>query len=332
MALYPHPALDQQETTMAHTGWFTTVPGNPSPESISLRLKMPQGCLRGSGRLNFHGPFHPDVISFSSKAFFYANSMSFDSNASSDGRSKTPITQLMSGGDLLLEVMKRADSLPMLSKYALVHRNWTPLAYSCMYRDVHLTSGECISLFLDCMTAPSPHTQLPHRHKRFLVQTLRITLADQSLASREEIFHRQAFWDLFQILPHLTNLLRIMFEVHVLSKFAEYTWMTRCAALLPKSVKVFMINVCFFPRLGYAFHIDDRDAYPARRSKRNLPRNDRPLGPAHFHHALRNLSADERFPDLHCTRLRKHVSPAPKTGHGSPISTPASSPARRSPS
>lgn len=192
--------------------------------------------------------------------------MSFDSTASSGHRSKTRITRIMSGSDILMEVIRHTDSLSTLSKYALVHRNWTPLVNICMYRDVHLTSGQCISLFLDSMTASSPHTPLPNRHKRFLVRTLRITLADESIESREQLFHRQAFWDLFQIVPNLTNLSRIMFEVHVLTRLVEYYWMTRCATLLPRSLKVFIINVrLIFSSAGHAFHFNDWDTYPARR-------------------------------------------------------------------
>ena len=176
--------------------------------------------------------------------------MSSPSSTALNRRSKA-LTRLISGCDILLEVMNRTNSLPTLSKFALVHRTWTPLAYICMYRDLHLTSDEDISLFLESITARSPKSRLPTRHdRRRLVRTLRITLADRSQASRDEYIHGPAFLDLFQILPKLTTMTRIMFELHVLDKLVEYKWMTACALLMPGSVEVFMINVCFFLSSG----------------------------------------------------------------------------------
>lgn len=147
--------------------------------------------------------------------------------------------------DIILEIMKYSCSLPALSKFALVHPSWTPLAYICMYRDVHLKSGEDISIFLRCITTPTPSKKhlASFHHRCSLVHTLRITLAEPWEAAREECFHREAFLDLFQILPQLVKLNRVMFEVHVLSKLIEYEWLTRCATILPKSMKVFIVNV-----------------------------------------------------------------------------------------
>ena len=188
--------------------------------------------------------YHPGATSFFITTFLDGENMPSHSSAGMDGRSAVVIRQ-MSCADIVLEIMRSTCSLPALSKYALVHPSWTPLAYRCMYRDLHLTSGEDIFVFFRCITAPTTSTKrLASCHRRCsLVRTLRITLAEHSRAARVESFHRGAFLDLFQILPQLVNMDRVMFEVHVLSKLIEYEWLARCATILPKSVKVFIINV-----------------------------------------------------------------------------------------
>lgn len=146
------------------------------------------------------------------------------------------------GGDLLAEILKQTVCLSDLCSCALVHRRWRPIANACLYRHVHLLSRHDVVYFWECLSVASfgTHNQL---HRASLVNTLHVALIDPSREVRAESENREAYRRLGNILGRLTNLTRMLMEVHIALKWHEYNWMQALSAHMPESLKVFMVRV-----------------------------------------------------------------------------------------
>lgn len=153
-------------------------------------------------------------------------------------------TQHPSGvaNDILLAIFCHFSSSGDLFRCALVHRQWTPLANSCLYRNVALEGREKVVDFYACLVLRSCSNR-DHLQRGRLVRTLHVELLDRGSDFRTVNKNMEAYRKLGDILGHLTGLARLYLEVFIGQKTHEYSWMQNLSMCFPESLNVLMINV-----------------------------------------------------------------------------------------